>query len=131
VTGDPNNTHNTLTHRIQGPTPTATIELNYATMTKALTMDGSWNTTGTGREVAGATISGGRIRLQANADIRPGAGRQARFSYSMDGVSFGAVTINRFAITAPRPRGNDRKHSSSGHRAPRPSAPARRWPCPR
>jgi hypothetical protein len=76
VTGDPNNTHNTLTHRVQGPTPTATIELNYATMTKALTMDGSWNTTGTGREVAGATISGGRIRLQPTRTSGPArAGR--------------------------------------------------------
>ena len=119
VTGDLYSARNTLTHRIQGPTSTATIELNYAGMangdrsglamlrnssawigvkkdnnatrvvlTNNLTMDSAWNTTATGTEVAGAAISGGRIWLRANADIRPGAGRQARFSYSADGVTF-------------------------------------------
>ena len=57
---------NTLTHRIQGPTSTATIQLDYAT-------DSNWNTTGT--EVASANVTGGRIRLRAAADIRPGASR--------------------------------------------------------
>jgi beta-xylosidase len=119
VTNDLYNARNTLTHRIQGPTSTATIELDYSTMrdgdraglamlrdssawigvkrdngatrvvmTNGLTMDGSWNTTGTGTENASAPISGGRIWLRANADIRPGSGRQARFSYSTDGVNF-------------------------------------------
>ena len=46
-------------------------------MTNGLTMDSSWNTTGTGTEAAGATVSGGRIWLRATADIRPGSGRQA------------------------------------------------------
>jgi len=57
-------------------------------MTNGLTMDSNWNTTGTGTEVASAPVSGGRVWLRANADIRPGAGRQARFSYSTDGVNF-------------------------------------------
>jgi hypothetical protein len=56
----------TLTHRIQGPTSIATIQLDHAT-------DNSWNTTGA--EVASANVTGGRIRLRAAADIRPGASR--------------------------------------------------------
>ncbi|WP_144126508.1 family 43 glycosylhydrolase [Catellatospora sichuanensis] len=129
VTNDLYNARNTLTHRIQGPTSTATIQLDYSTMrdgdraglamlrdssawigvkrdngatrvvmTNGLTMDGSWNTTGTGTENASAAISGGRIWLRANADIRPGSGRQARFSYSTDGTNFtslgSAFTLN-------------------------------------
>jgi beta-xylosidase len=119
VTNDLYSARNTLTHRIQGPSSTATIELDYSTMangdraglamlrdssawvgvkrdngttrvvmTNGLTMDSSWNTTGTGAEAAAATVTGGRIWLRANADIRPGSGRQARFSYSTDGVTF-------------------------------------------
>src|ERR1041384_4495584 len=119
VTSDLYNARNTLTHRIQGPSSTATIELDYSTMangdrtglamlrdssawigvrrdngatrvvmTNGLTMNSSWNTTGTGVEVASAAVSGGRIWLRASADIRPGSGRQARFSYSTDGVNF-------------------------------------------
>ncbi|WP_329430024.1 family 43 glycosylhydrolase [Streptosporangium sp. NBC_01495] len=119
VTGDLYNARNTLTHRIQGPSSTATIELDYSTMsngdrsglamlrdssawigvkrdngtnrvvmTNGLTMNSSWQTTGTGTEAASAGISGGRIWLRVNADIRPGSGRQARFSYSTDGVTF-------------------------------------------
>ncbi len=57
-------------------------------MVNNLTMDGNWNTTGTGTEAASAPVSGGRIWLRVNADIRPGTGRQARFSYSTDGVNF-------------------------------------------
>ncbi|CAL9437957.1 hypothetical protein SUDANB95_02171 [Actinosynnema sp. ALI-1.44] len=129
VTNDLYAARNTLTHRIQGPTSTATIELDYSTMrdgdrsglamlrqssawigvkrdngtnrvvmTTGLAMDGNWNTTSTGTEVAGAPVSGGRIWLRANADIRPGSGRQARFSYSTDGVNFtplgSALTLN-------------------------------------
>jgi len=119
VTNDLYAARNTLTHRIQGPTSTATIELDYSgmangdraglamlrnssawigvkrdnnttrvAMTNGLTMDGNWNTTGTGSEQASAPISGGRIWLRVNADIRPGSGRQARFSYSTDGSTF-------------------------------------------
>ncbi|MFC6023388.1 family 43 glycosylhydrolase [Plantactinospora solaniradicis] len=129
VTNDLYKARNTLTHRIQGPTSTATIELDYSTMrdgdrtglamlrqssawigvrrdsgttrvvmTNNLTMDSNWNTTGTGTEVASAAVSGGRIWLRANADIRPGSNRQARFSYSTDGVNFtslgSALTLN-------------------------------------
>jgi beta-xylosidase len=119
VTNDLYNARNTLTHRIQGPSSTATIELDHSTMrdgdraglamlrdssawigvrrdngvtrvsmTNGLSMDGSWNTTGTGTEAASAAVSGGRIWLRATADIRPGSGRQATFSYSTDGVTF-------------------------------------------
>ncbi|MEV4620673.1 family 43 glycosylhydrolase [Asanoa sp. NPDC049573] len=119
VTNDLYAARNTLTHRIQGPSSTATIELDYSTMangdraglamlrdssawigvrrdngvsrvsmTNGLTMNSSWNTTGTGTEQAGATVTGGRIWLRVNADIRPGSGRQARFSYSTDGTTF-------------------------------------------
>ncbi|WP_431907913.1 family 43 glycosylhydrolase [Micromonospora carbonacea] len=119
VTTDLYKARNTLTHRIQGPTSTATIELDYSTMrdgdrsglsmlrnssawigvrrdnganrvvmTNNITMDSNWNTTNTGSEIASAAISGGRIWLRVNADIRPGAGRQARFSYSTDGTNF-------------------------------------------
>ncbi|MER6832346.1 family 43 glycosylhydrolase [Streptosporangium sp. NPDC000563] len=119
VTNDLYNARNTLTHRIQGPSSTATIELDYSqmangdrsglailrdqsawigikrdngatrvVMTNGLTMNSSWQTTGTGTEAASANVSGGRIWLRVNADIRPGSGRQARFSYSTDGTNF-------------------------------------------
>ncbi|SBT66013.1 Beta-xylosidase [Micromonospora sediminicola] len=130
VTNDLYRARNTLTHRIQGPTSTGTVELDYSgmrdgdraglamlrdssawigvrrdngttrvVMTNGLTMGSdNWNTTSTGTEIAGAPISGGRIWLRANADIRPGSGRQARFSYSTDGVTFvplgNALTLN-------------------------------------
>jgi beta-xylosidase len=119
VTNDLYSARNTVTHRIQGPSSTATATLdltsmrdgdrtglamlrdssayigvkrdggrNRVVMVNGLTMDGNWNTTGTGTEVASADLSGSRIWLRANADIRPGTGRQARFSYSTDGVNF-------------------------------------------
>jgi len=119
VTNDLYAARNTLTHRIQGPTSTATIQLDYSTMkdgdrsglamlrhlsawigvkrdngstrvvmTNGLAMDSNWNTTSTGTEAASAAVSGGRIWLRVNADIRPGSGRQARFSYSTDGTTF-------------------------------------------
>jgi beta-xylosidase len=119
VTNDLYAARNTLTHRIQGPTSTATITLDYSSMrdgdraglamlrdssawigvkrdngvtrvvmTSGLAMDSNWNTTNTGTEVAGATVSGGRIWLRVNANINPGSGRQASFSYSTDGLTF-------------------------------------------
>ncbi|QDY08274.1 glycoside hydrolase [Micromonospora sp. HM134] len=122
VTNDLYSARNTVTHRIQGPTSTATVELDYSalrdgdrtglavlrnssawigvrrdngatrvSMTSNLTMDGSWRTTNTGTEIASAPVSGGRIWLRATADIRPGSGRQARFSYSTDGTTFTAL----------------------------------------
>jgi hypothetical protein len=57
-------------------------------MVSDLTMDGNWNTTGTGTEVASAAVSGGKIWLRVAADITPGANRQAQFSYSVDGSQF-------------------------------------------
>ncbi len=119
VTNDLYNARNTLTHRIQGPSSTATIELDYSamangdraglamlrdssawigvrkdngvtrvSMTNGLTMNSSWATTGTGTEAAGASVSGGRIWLRVSADIRPGSGRTATFSYSTNGSTF-------------------------------------------
>ncbi|MFI7604501.1 RICIN domain-containing protein [Micromonospora sp. NPDC049366] len=129
VTNDLYRARNTLTHRIQGPTSTGAIELDYSTMrdgdraglamlrdssawigvrrdngatrvvmTNGLAMGTNWDTVSTGTEIASAPVSGGRIWLRANADIRPGAGRQATFSYSTDGVTFvplgNALTLN-------------------------------------
>ncbi|MCQ8186745.1 glycoside hydrolase family 43 protein [Streptomyces rugosispiralis] len=119
VTNDLYWARNTLTHRIQGPTSTATIQLDHSAMrdgdraglallrdssawigvkrdggasrvvmVSGLTMDGNWNTTGTGTELASAAAQGGRIWLRAIADIRPGAGRPGTFSYSTDGTNF-------------------------------------------
>ncbi|GAA2988313.1 hypothetical protein GCM10017559_05150 [Streptosporangium longisporum] len=119
VTGDLYNARNTLTHRIQGPSSTATIELDHSAMangdrsglamlrdqsawiglkrdnnttrlvmTNGLSMNSSWQTTSTGTEAASAPVTGTRIWLRASADIRPGTGRQARFSYSTDGTTF-------------------------------------------
>ena len=57
-------------------------------MVNGLTMDSSWNTTGTGTEAASATVSGGTIWLRISADIRPGGNKQATFWYSTDGSTF-------------------------------------------
>jgi beta-xylosidase len=119
VTNDLYSARNTLTHRIQGPSSTATIEIDPSamangdraglamlrdasawiglrrdngvtriSMTDGLTMDGNWNTTGTGTERANAELCGSTVWLRVTADIRPGSGRQAQFSYSDDGSSF-------------------------------------------
>ncbi|WP_308200988.1 family 43 glycosylhydrolase [Actinoplanes sp. M2I2] len=120
VTNDLYNARNTLTHRIQGPSSTATIQLNYSgmangdraglamlrdqsawiglrkdngvtrvSMTNGLTMStGGWATTGTGAEQAGAAVSGGTIWLRVQANIQPGSGRTATFSYSTNGSTF-------------------------------------------
>ncbi|QLH20623.1 glycoside hydrolase 43 family protein [Streptomyces sp. Rer75] len=129
VTNDLYAARNTLTHRIQGPTSTATITLDHAqmrdgdraglamlrdssawiglkrengttrlAMVDGLTMDSNWNTTGTGTERATTAITGTRIWLRAATDIRPGTGRQARFSYSINGSTYAplgpAFTLN-------------------------------------
>ncbi|SMQ20013.1 Beta-xylosidase [Streptomyces sp. Ag82_O1-12] len=59
-------------------------------MFDGLTMDARWNTTGTGTEQARADLptSGSRVWLRATADISPGPGRRATFSYSTDGTTF-------------------------------------------
>lgn len=120
VTRDLYGARNTLTHRIQGPTSTATVQLDHSgmrdgdraglallrdssawiglkrdggttrvVMVDGLTMDGNWNTTGTGTERASAALPGGnRIWLRATADIRPGSARPGTFSYSTDGTTF-------------------------------------------
>jgi beta-xylosidase len=66
-------------------------------MQNGLTMGTNWVTSSTGSEVASAAISGGRVWLRVNANIRPGSGRQATFSYSTDGTNFtqfGTLTLN-------------------------------------
>ncbi len=124
VTNDLYSARNTLTHRILGPSSTATIQLNYGSMhdgdraglalfrnssawigvardngatkvvmTNNLTMDGSWNTTGTGTQQASAPVSGGKIWLRVNANIKPGPGDQGHFSYSTDGVNFTSLGL--------------------------------------
>jgi beta-xylosidase len=119
VTDDLYSARNTLTHRILGPSSTATIELDTSAMKDGdraglvmlrdssawigisrdgdstrlvakdgLTMDHHWNTTSTGDEVATVPLSQNKLWLRAAADIRPGAGRTANFSYSLDGKTF-------------------------------------------
>ncbi|WP_050370739.1 glycoside hydrolase family 43 protein [Streptomyces acidiscabies] len=119
VTNDLYWARNTLTHRIQGPSSTATVALDVTAMrdgdraglallrdssawigvkregtatrlvmVNGLTMDGSWNTTGTGTEAASVPVTANRLWLRTNADIRPGAARSGTFSYSLDGVTF-------------------------------------------
>ncbi|MCD0443067.1 glycoside hydrolase 43 family protein [Glycomyces sp. A-F 0318] len=119
VTNDLYSARNTLTHRIQGPSSTATVEIDPSamrdgdraglamlrhasawiglrrdngttrlSMTDGLTMDSNWNTTGTGTERASEELCGATVWLRVTADIRPGSGRQAVFSYSTDGSGF-------------------------------------------
>jgi len=66
-------------------------EASKLVMVQGLTMDGSWNTTSTGTEAASAAFSGSKLWLRLAADIRPGSGRQGKFSYSTDGQSFTAL----------------------------------------
>jgi beta-xylosidase len=119
VTDDLYKARNTLTHRIQGPSSTATVELDPAqmadgdraglavlrndsawiglrrengvtriSMTDGHTMDSGFNTVGKGIERASAELCGSTVWLRVTADIRPGAERQAHFSYSEDGSNF-------------------------------------------
>jgi beta-xylosidase len=69
-------------------------------MTGGVDMSTSWQTTSTGSEVAGADVSGGKIWLRVEANVRTNAGGgQARFSYSADGAQFtslgGTLTMNK------------------------------------
>jgi beta-xylosidase len=59
-------------------------------MTNGLTMEaGTWSTTGLGTEVADADVTGGKIWLRAEVDVRTDSGGgTARFSYSTDGTTF-------------------------------------------
>ncbi|HSX96081.1 MAG TPA: RICIN domain-containing protein, partial [Streptomyces sp.] len=79
-------------------------------MFDGLTMDTSWNTTGTGTEQARADLpaSGSRVWLRASADISPGPGRQTIFSYSTDGTTFTRL--------GPAFTMNERPHFFMGYR---------------
>lgn len=58
-------------------------------MVDNLTMGSNWQTTAKGREVASAAVSGGKIWLRIEANVRTDAGGgNARFSYSADGAAF-------------------------------------------
>ena len=58
-------------------------------MTNGVNMNTSWTTTGKGTEAAGADVSGGKIWLRVEANVRTdGGGGPARFSYSTDGTRF-------------------------------------------
>jgi len=61
-------------------------------MVNGLTMSTSnWATTSTGTEAASSPISSTTIWLRATADVRPGSGRQGKFSFSTDGLTFTAI----------------------------------------
>jgi len=57
-------------------------------MTSNITMDRHWNTASKGEETASTPIAGNKIWLRAYADIHPGPGHTAAFSYSLDGTTF-------------------------------------------
>lgn len=57
-------------------------------MTNGIKMDTSWTTTSVGSEVASAEVSGGRVWLRAEANVRTDNGGQAQFFYSTDGTEF-------------------------------------------
>lgn len=79
-------------------------------MSDGLTMDDRWNTSSTGTEQARADLpaSGSRVWLRAAADISPGPGRQATFSYSTDGSTFTRL--------GPAFTMNERPHFFMGYR---------------
>ena len=54
-------------------------------------MDGHWNTVHKGDDAADVPLQGDRIWLRVAADIHPGAGRTAVFSYSTDGRTFASI----------------------------------------
>ena len=60
-------------------------------MKSGLTMDRTWKTTAVGTELASVPVTGGRIWLRVSADVRPGPGRTATYSYSTDGENFIAL----------------------------------------
>ncbi|MES2826376.1 MAG: family 43 glycosylhydrolase [Pseudomonadota bacterium] len=69
-------------------------------MTNGATLDSSWNTNGLGAEAASANISGGKIWLRVDADVRTtSGGGTARFYYSTNGTQFtqlgGTFTMKR------------------------------------
>lgn len=61
-------------------------------MTNGVKMGTNWQTTSTGTEVAGADVTGSKIWLRVEANVRSNSdGAQARFSYSTDGAQFKAL----------------------------------------
>jgi beta-xylosidase len=68
-------------------------------MVNGIDMNTSWATTSTGSEVAGADISGTKIWLRVEADVRSSGGGTAKFSYSTDGTQFeplgNTLTMNK------------------------------------
>ncbi len=67
-------------------------------MVNGLTLDSSWNTNGLGTEVAGTNVSGGKIWLRVEGNIRTDAGGAvARFYYSTNGTDFTQLG-NSFAM---------------------------------
>jgi hypothetical protein len=103
---------------------------NRVVMVNGLTMDSNWNTNGFGAEQASACISGGRIWLRVNADIRPGTGRQGRFSYSADGTNSPRSALgSSWATTGASPGAIGTPSSTtpsnpSAARSPFPSSPS-------
>lgn len=66
-------------------------------MTNGVNMNTSWTTTSKGTEVASADVSGGKIWLRVEADVRTNnGGARARFFYSTDGTQFTSLgnTLN-------------------------------------
>jgi len=68
--------------------------------TTGATLDSSWNTSSVGAETASAAISGGKIWLRVDADVRTtSGGGTARFYYSTNGTQFsqlgGTFTMKR------------------------------------
>jgi beta-xylosidase len=67
-------------------------------MVDNLKMGKGWKTLSTGTQVASHPIPSGRIWLRASANINPGPGRTAHFSWSTDGHTFhpigGPFTLN-------------------------------------
>ncbi|ORY12458.1 glycosyl hydrolase [Clohesyomyces aquaticus] len=112
VTDDFFMARNTLTHRILGPSSTATIKIDYSKMADGdrwvgVARDGSsfkvlmtnnismnsngWKTDNKGTQIASASISGGSIWLRTKVNVLPRA-QQGTFQYSTDGVNF----VNRW-----------------------------------
>lgn len=57
-------------------------------MNDHITMDEKWQTVEKGMEEASTPVTGTRVWLRVTADIRPGPGRVARFSWSQDGKTY-------------------------------------------
>ena len=61
-------------------------------MVNGLAMSTSnWSTTSIGTEAASSALTSTKLWLRASLDVRPGAGRQGKFSYSTDGKTFTAI----------------------------------------